>query len=191
MATVYTDTFFATTALGPSVRKYKMVQLFVTDFGFIDCQRMKTKSEVPLAFKQFFKKWGAPDVMVMDSAPEQISGESRRLLQQCNVTIKPLERDTPWANRAELHIGIIKNRVREQLRKTHCPMVLWCYCVERETQVMRSSARNIYSSDGMVPSSKLTGQPTDISNLSEFGFYEWCYYRDHQQPFPMQTKRLG
>ena len=78
---IFTDTFFATSTLGPSLRNFKMVQLFVTDFGFTACQLMKTKSEVPLAFKQFFKKWGAPDVMVMDSAPEQISGESRRLLQ--------------------------------------------------------------------------------------------------------------
>ena len=70
-------------------------------------------------------------------------------------------------------------------------MVLWCYCAEREAQIMSSYTRNIYSLQGMVPQSKLTGQPTDISNLIDFGFYEWCYYRDHQTSFPFPNKLLG
>ena len=41
----------------------------------------------------------------MDSVPEQTSGESRRLLQQCDVTLKSLERDAPWSNKPELNVG--------------------------------------------------------------------------------------
>jgi hypothetical protein len=31
----------------------------------------------------------------------------------------------------------------------------------------------------------------DISNLCQFGWYEWCYYREHTASFPNQQEVLG
>lgn len=56
---------------------------------------------------------------------------------------------------------------------------------------MSSSSRNIYSLQGLTPYSKLTGKETDISALAEFGWYEWCYFRDATSPFPYPNERLG
>ncbi len=42
----------------------------------------------------------------------------------------------------------------------------------------------------MTPKSQLTGQPTDISNLCEFRWYEWVQFRydDNQFPEPSDVK---
>ena len=65
-------------------------------------------------------------------------------------------------------------------------MVLRC----RETFKHHSSTRNIYELSGQVPQSKITGQQTDISSLTTFGWYEWVYYRDPGQSYPMPSERL-
>ena len=35
------------------------------------------------------------------------------------------------------------------------------------------------------------GEPTDISSLSEFGWYEWVYWRDETPTYPYPSSRLG
>ena len=37
----------------------------------------------------------------------------------------------------------------------------------------------------------MNGQPTDISAICEFGWYDWCYYRDPSAKFPILVERLG
>ena len=31
----------------------------------------------------------------------------------------------------------------------------------------------------------------DISSLCQYGWYEWCYYREHTAPFPNNREVLG
>jgi hypothetical protein len=51
------------------------MQLFVTDKGFIHVIPMKSRSEVPLAMKQFAKEISASDAYVCNAAWEQISAD--------------------------------------------------------------------------------------------------------------------
>mmetsp|Transcript_1845 Transcript_1845/g.3760 ORF Transcript_1845/g.3760 Transcript_1845/m.3760 type:complete len:127 (-) Transcript_1845:2687-3067(-) len=43
----------------------------------------------------------------------------------------------------------------------------------------------------MVPQTMMTGQPTDISDICEFGWYEWCYFQDAFHPLSQQVELLG
>jgi hypothetical protein len=122
---VYTDTYFATSKLGPSIRGFTCSQLFATDFGYVDCRHMKRKAEVPQAFKTFFREVGIPEALVADGASEQISGESKRICQLSDCDVRQLERGTPWANRAELNIGITKQKIKKQMKISGSPMTLW------------------------------------------------------------------
>ena len=70
-----------------------------------------------------------------------------------------------------------------------CPMVLWCYCIERWAEIINSTARSNYLLQGQVPSTRMSGQPTDISAICEFGWYQWVIYRIEK--FPFQHQRLG
>ena len=88
-------------------------------------------------------------------------------------------------------MGITKSESKTDLKISNCPMVLWCYAVERRGKIISASTRNIYELYGQVPQSKISGQQTDISSLAAFGWYEWVYYRDPGQTFPMPSERLG
>ena len=116
------DTFFATKKSGKSARGYTCCQLFVTDKGFMSVVLMKSKKEVLQALKQFAKEIGAPDVIICDAAKEQTSEELKRFCNEMGTTLRTLEENTPWANKAELYIGLIKEAVRKDMKTADSPL---------------------------------------------------------------------
>ena len=84
------------------------MQLFVTDKGFVHVIPMTKKSEVPIALKMFAKDIGTPDAIICDAAREQIYKEVHDFFCKIGSSICVLEEGTPWANRAELYIVLLK-----------------------------------------------------------------------------------
>ena len=191
---IFTDTSFANKEKCTSTRGNDYCQLFVSTFGFAFGAPMKGGSQLCDAYKRFFKEIGVPSCMICDSAPNQIQGETRKLYNICSCTIKSLEKGTPSSNRAECYVGIVKSNVKKDLKMTNSPLVLWDYCVERRCKILSASTRYIYIYllDGMVPYTKMTGQPYDISNPCLFGWYDWVYYIDTRVGgFPLSSQSLG
>jgi len=75
--------------------------------------------------------------------------------------------------------------------QSNCPMVLWDYAIERRAKIVCSTTRSNYLLDGHTPHTKLTGQSTDISNIMDFGWYEWVIYRIEGQTYPFQHQKIG
>ena len=117
----FMDTFFATKKAGKSSRGHTCCQLFVTDKGFVYVVPMKSKAEVLQAVKQFAKEIGAPEAIICDMAGEQTSHALKRFCQEIGTTMRVLEEGTPWANKAELYIGLIKEAVRKDMKDSDCP----------------------------------------------------------------------
>ena len=44
---------------------------------------------------------------------------------------------------------------------------------------------------GSNPHTENFGDQGDISNLCQFRWYNWCYFRDHKAPFPHNQEVLG
>ena len=105
------DTFFATKKGGRSSRGPTCCQLFVTDKGFLYVMPMRKKSEVLQAIKQFAKEIGAPTSIIADMSGEQMSHDIRKFCNDKGTTLWALEGGTPWANKAELYIGLLKEAV--------------------------------------------------------------------------------
>ena len=112
----FMDTMFATRKGGKSIRGNICGQLFVSDCGFTYFVPMRSKSDVLLAVKQFAKEIGVPDAIICDGAGEQKSNALRNFCHDVGTTLRLLERGTPWANKAELYIGILKEAVRKDMR---------------------------------------------------------------------------
>ena len=129
--------------------------------------------------------------MICDGGPEQVSGEAARLCQLEDWTIQKIERVTPWSNRAEGDVGIVKSEILLDLKESNCPIVLWWYAAERRGKILAITSSNIYSLGGQVPATVLTGKQTGISTLAETGWHEWVYYRDSESSFPYPVERLG
>ena len=110
------DTLKATEKGGKSTRGNIYCQLFVTDRGFLYVVPMKSRSEVILAVKQFAKEIGVPDAIICDASGEQSSIKLRQFCQEIGTTLRYIEEGTPWANKAELYIGLIKEATRKDMK---------------------------------------------------------------------------
>ena len=125
------DTFFATKKGGHPTRGHTCCQLFVTDKGFLYVVPMQQKSEVLQVIKQFAKEIGAPTSIIADMSGEQMSHDVRKFCNDIGTTLQALEEGTPWSNKAELYIGLLKEAVPKDMCESNSPMSLWDYCVER------------------------------------------------------------
>ena len=150
------------------------MQLFVSDKVFIKVYGMKRKSEFPQALKLFSKEVGVPNAFILDTSGEQTSNVVRAFCHKIGTTLRILEEQTQHADCAELYIGLLNESVRKDMRETHYPMKLWCYCAERRAAISNLTAKNIFQLQGHTPHSMILGEPGDISNLCQFGWYEWC-----------------
>ena len=148
------DTFFATQKALQSKRGYKMAQIFTTDFNFIHVQLMKTRSDLHLALKAFFKTFGFPSTIIYDNIKEQIQGKTRELCNLVSCPVVSVLAYTPKQNRAELYVRIMKRKMSQALKSTNAPMKLWCYLTETLLRIHNSTAYDLYLLKGLTPHGK-------------------------------------
>ena len=188
----YTDTLLTKGANGTSSRGNTYCQVFVSDKGYIAVYPMKKRSDFKDALHQFCKEVGVPSDLVMDPSGEQTKKEVKRFLHQVGTTPRYLEESTQWANRAELYIGLLKEAVRKDMRLSDAPMKFWDYCIERRARIHNLTPRSLLQLNGNTPQVATFGVPGDISNLCQFGWYDWCYFREESKHgFPEQKLYLG
>ena len=166
-------------------------QLFVTDKGYLYVVLMKQKSEVLAASKQFAKVVGTPDAIVCDMASEQLSSGVKQFCNTMGTMLRALEEGTSWSNKAELYVKLMKEVVRKDMREADSPLPFWDYCLERRVWIYNLTARDHIKINGMMPHTATTGEEGDISNLCQYKWYDWCYYREHTAKFPHNQEVLG
>ncbi|GAX21971.1 hypothetical protein FisN_16Hh038 [Fistulifera solaris] len=77
------------------------------------------------------------------------------------------------------------------MKEANSPMPLWDYCLERRARINNMTARDRFNLHGQNPYTLVTGDTGDISNLCQFGWYEWVYFRDQKNDFPVSKEILG
>ena len=98
---------------------------------------------------------------------------------------------TQTSNKAELYNGLIKEAVRNDIHESNSPLCFWDYCVERRAGINNLIAKNAFRLHGSTPHTLTTGDEGDILNLCQYGWYEWCYFRDQPAAFPNNKEVLG
>ena len=166
-------------------------QLFVTDKGFIYVIPMRRKSEVLQAIKQFAKEIGAPTSIIADMAGEQMSHKVRKFCNDIGTTPQALEEGTPWSNKTELYIGLVKEAVWKDMCESDLLMSLWDYCMERRARINNLMAKDNFKLHGTTPHTATLAEEGDISSLCQFGWYEWCYYHEQTAAFPHNREVRG
>jgi hypothetical protein len=136
-------------------------------------------------------KIGVPEAIICDMSGEQTSKPLRKFCAEIGTMLHLLEEGTPWANKAELYVGLIKEAVRKDMKESDCPLAFWDYCVERRARINNLTAKDHFKLQGTNAHTALTGEEGDISNLCQFGWYEWCYFRDQGEKFPFNKEVLG
>jgi hypothetical protein len=185
------DTFYATKKAGKLSRGNACCQLFVTDKEFVYIVPMKKVSEVLQAVKQFAKEIGAPVALICDAAKAQTSAAMQTFCNEIGTTLRALKEDTPWSNKAELYFVLIKEAVRKDMKASGCPIAFWDYCIERRARINNLTARNLFQLHGTNAHTALTNDEEDISNLCQYAWYKWCFYREQSSKFPFDKGILG
>ena len=126
----------------------------------------------------------------MDGHKAQVNHKTRTFCTQVGTIMKKLEVGTPWSNRAELYIGILKEAVRKDMRKADSPLVLWDYCLERRALIHNAIPRHLFQANGLSPHEITFGTEGDILNLCKFAWYDWVYYKEPNS-FPENKEMLG
>ena len=168
-----------------------MMQLFVSDKGFVKVYGMKSTSNFLGAVRMFCKEVGAPNAFIVDPHPSQKSEKVKQFLNKVGTSLRILEESTQHADRAELYIGLLKRGVTRDMKDTDSPMRLWDYAAERRASIMILTANNLFQLQGQNPHMATLGEMADISNLCHFGWYEWVYFRQHTAKFPYRKEVLG
>ncbi len=136
---------------------------------------MKKQQEVYLAVKQFAKEVGAPRVLVYDPHPAQIIRDVQEFCTQIGITLKVLEAETQWANRAELYIGLMKEATRKNMRSSGSPLILWDYCIKWQALIFQITAKKLFHPNGTNPHTSTFGTEVGISHICQYGWYKWIY----------------
>jgi hypothetical protein len=140
------------------------------------------------AVKQFAKEIGAPDALIFDMSGKQTLQPIRKFCHEIGTSLRVLEEGTPWANKAELYIGLIKEAVQKDMKESNCPLVLWDYCVERRACINNLTAKDIFKLHSTNAHTALTGDIGDISNLCQYRWYDWCYFQEQKEKFSSIAK---
>ena len=138
----YSDTMFALSR--KSVSQFKCCQFFVSNKGFVAVYSMQSHKEFQTAPHWFCKQVGFPVSLVVDGHLSQASPTVRRFCDQFGTTFRVLETGNPWANRAELYIGLLKEAVRRDMRQSNSPISLWCYCIEQRAKIHNAIPRPLF-----------------------------------------------
>ena len=77
------------------------------------------------------------------------------------------------------------------MREADSPLPFWDYCLERRVWIYNLMARDHIKIRGTTPHTVTTGEEGDMSNLCQYKWYDWCYYREHTVKFPQTKKSLG
>ena len=188
---LFMDTLFATKNKGKYIRVFTCMKLFVTDKGFVHVIPMWKQSEVALDLKMFSKEIGAPNAIICDAAREQISQAVRDFCYKIRTSLRVLEEVTPWENRSEIFIGLLKEAVRKELKELDSPIAFWDYCAEYRARVNNLTAHNMFQLEGRNLHFSVTGEDDNISNICQFAWYQWWYYREHTSNFPFTCDIIG
>ena len=159
------DTLFATKKSGKLSQGHTCCQFFVTDKGFVYVLPMKSKSKVLQAVKEFAKDIGDPDAIICDATSDQKSKSLQNFLGKIGTTLIILGEGTPWANKAELYIGLIKESVQKDIKDSNCPLTFLDYSVERRACINNLTAKSMFKLHGSNTHTANTGNNGDISNI--------------------------
>jgi hypothetical protein len=71
------------------------------------------------------------------------------------------------------------------------PKPFWANAIELKAYVRLHTAHDIYTFQGEVPETVMSGKTADISQFCEFAFYDWIMLCDKPVMFPSTKPALG
>jgi hypothetical protein len=183
----YSDTMFSSVK---SVLQNTCGQLWTNDIGFYHFTGMRSKSEAPNSLDEFVQHVGIPSGIVTDDAKELTLGRWKKLRERYSIKCTETEPLSPWQNRAEGGIRELKRHVLRLMRRSQAPKRLWDFCALLVAKLRSLTVNDTYLSHGRTPHEIVTGKTPDISEYTDFEWYQPVWYLDVAS-FPADKKLIG
>ena len=150
------------------------------------------KGEFPSAFKDFIRRWGAPQGLFSDNAWEETSNDVKDILRHFCIGAKTSEPNQQNQNPAERRVQDVKNGTRAVMDRTGTPAKFWLLCMLYVVSVFNVLVHDVTPSTvSMTPIEIATGQKPDISAFLAYRWWEPVYYYDDSGEFPATREKLG
>ena len=185
----FSNTMYSTPKAN-STRRNTCCQLFVSGKVFVTTYPLRSLEELDMVIHWFFKKIGVPVNLIVDTHWAQISMKLNWLCDKVGTILNILEKVTPWANRDEMCIGLLKESVRKHMCDSNSPMVIWYYMIDFCSLIQNIIPFPLSHNHGINTHELTLGAPEYISNLRVYVWYEWTYYLYHGT-FPEKRDKLG
>ena len=183
--TFYTDTLFAKCK---SIAGNSVAQLYTDGEGFIHVDPREKKSQAGLTLDALAEDIGIPQCMIYDGAAEQTGKNSafQKSIRRLKINGRQTEPYSPWQNRAEDSIREVKRRWKKRMIKRRVPKRVWDFGLVYEAEILSRVARGKDQRPGIE---RITGDTCDISEWTDFEFYDLCWYWD--TPHDLDNPKLG
>ena len=76
------------------------------------------------------------------------------------------------------------------MKSSNFHLVFWYYCYERRAIINNLTDKNLFQLESQTLHFTVTGEEGDISNLCQFDWYQWCYFREKKSAFPLAREVL-
>ena len=171
----YSDTCFFKCK---SIRGDTCAQITGNGKGFCRFWSMKTKSLAHEGLRNFIEMDGIPENLVVDGSKEQSHNAWKDTLRTYHVNQSTSEPYSPWQNRAESEIKMIKIGIKKFTLQCNSPRSVWCYLGELISKLRRVTPSLIPSLGGRTPYEDVMGSTPDISALIQFRWWDLVYFLD-------------
>ena len=131
-----------------------------------------------------------PEAIIADYHKCNKSKEVKWFCHKIGTNLRILEGSTQWANKADLYVWLFKEAVRKDILYEKPPLLFWDYCAERRALIKNMTAKDLFQLRGQTPHFSTFGEEGDISNICQFGWFEWVYFWETTGKFPLPPNVL-
>ena len=186
---VYSDTLFSGVK---SLKGNSCAQVFAAE-DFVRMFPLKSKAQAGDALQAFIESVGIPSVLIVDGSYEQVGANSlfSKTARHYRCDLRQTEPHSPWQNKAEGAIREVKKRWKRRMVSRSVPMRLWDFGLVYEAEILSRTARS--SGDGRTGMERITGDTPDISEWTDFTFYDrvWAWDSPQADSNPVMARWLG
>ena len=142
---------------------------------------MSSKALVAQALTEFTDDAGIPDNLKSDGAPEMVGPNTEFMREVNRMKIRMRRSEVGRSNQnyaAEREIGELKKRWRNRMLRRRVPKRLWDYGLIYEANILNRIPRGKNARTGLEI---ITGETPDISEWTDFAFYDRVWVYDHKK----------
>ena len=161
----FTDTLFSNVT---SLTGHKCGQIFINNLALVKFYPMKQVKDAHLALTSFHHEVGVPPIIYTDGHRGLTQGEFACKVRGSGFFLKTTEPFTWRQNLAENGIKELKRLHRRSQHESNSPSYLWDHSLQLQAAIRSNTVHDIYDLQGEVPTTAVTGDTADISNLAEF-----------------------